>query len=53
VRRWRAAAEASADVERPLIAAERREWKQDARRAVSWRRSSTARTRPWPKQRHC
>ena len=26
---------------------------RNERRAVSWRRSSTAKTRPWPKQRHC
>lgn len=32
VRRWRAAAESGADVERPLTAAERREWQKERKR---------------------
>ena len=33
VRRWRAAAETGADVERPLTAAERREWQQERKKS--------------------
>jgi len=33
VRRWRAAAESGADVDRPLTAAERREWQQERKKS--------------------
>jgi transposase len=53
IQRWREAAAGGNDDTQRLSAAERRELQAERKKHAGWRRSSGARTRPWPRPPPC